>query len=96
MIELKIVEKNTDELAASVARLSDILDGRAQDFAHTQELMRLTSDAMMRLMKEFAKIEPVSEWLLDSYGESRIQDVPIYYWPEIAGYWTSCLTAGNK
>ena len=96
MIELKITGQTTDELAASVARLSDLLDGRAQDFAHTQELMRLTYDAMMRLMKEFAKVEPMAEWLLDSYGESRIQDVPIYYWPEIAGYWTACLTGNRK
>lgn len=96
MIELKITGQTADELAADVARLFTLLNGRQENFAHTQDLMRITYDSMMRLLKEFAKTEPVTEWLLDSYGESRIQDVPLYYWPEIAAYWTECLTGGDK
>lgn len=96
MIELKITGQTADDLSADVARLANLLSGQQEDFAHTQELMRLTYDSMMRLLKEFGKVEPVTEWLLDSYGESRIQDVPLYYWPEIAAYWTEALVGGAK
>ena len=91
MIELKVSGKSLDDLTTLVGQINGLLDNRQQEHARTQEMMRLSYDAMRALLLEFAKIEPVTEWLLEHYGESRLQDVPIYYWPEIADYWAECI-----
>lgn len=96
MIELKVIGNSAGDLAASLTQLSDLLYSRQEDHAHTQELLRLTQGEMDRLLKEMAKVVPVTEWLLDNWGEARLTDIPVYFWPELADRITSRLAVGSK
>jgi hypothetical protein len=96
MIELKFTGNGIDDLAASLLQVADVLRMRHEGNQHMHEMLRLTSDEMHRLFREFGKVEDATSWLLDCYGEARLQDVPIYYWPEIAEHITAVLLEAAK
>ncbi|CAB4124757.1 hypothetical protein UFOVP62_29 [uncultured Caudovirales phage] len=84
------------ELAVSLTQLSDLLYSRQEDHAHTHELLRLTQGEMDRLLKEMAKVVPITEWLLDNWGEARLANIPVYHWPELAERIIARIAAGAK
>jgi hypothetical protein len=95
MIEIKLTGTTVQDLAVSLTQFSDLLYSRQEDHAHTQELLRLTQAEMERLLKEMAKVVPLTEWLLDNWGEARLHDIPVYFWPELADRITARLGAAK-
>lgn len=87
MISITVNGETHEKLIEPLRKLLDaLLVGE-----HTNELetvlLKLTLAEMNELVARYeAECEPIRDYLLREFNESRLSDVPLYHFPEIAEY----------